>query len=86
MQSRTGFRLLVNLLSYARLRLRARPAMPRRSRSPLVGSGAAVQDALEIAVLKFNVVLPVVFNFVETGSVVMVCVPAEDVYVNSRIA
>ena len=72
--------------NYARFLLSARPAIPRRSRRPLVGSGAAVQDALEMAVEKLSVVLPVVFSFVETGSVVMVCVPAEDVYVISRIA
>ena len=52
--------------------------MPRRSRSPLVGSGtaAADHDALEMAVLKFSVVLPVVLSFVDTTSVVSVCVPA----------
>lgn len=50
--------------------------MPRNTRSPLVGSGAADHDALEMAVLKFSVVLPVVLSVVETASVVRVCVPA----------
>ena len=52
--------------------------MPRSISNPEVGSGtdAADHDALEMAVLKFSVVLPVVFSFVEMASVVSVCVPA----------
>ena len=50
--------------------------MPRSRSSPLVGSGTADHVALEMAVLRFNVVLPVFLSVVETTSVVSVCVPA----------
>lgn len=53
--------------------------MPRSMSKPLVGSGTADHVALEMAVLKFSVVFPVVLSVVETTSVVSVCVPAADV-------
>ena len=54
--------------------------MPRSSISPEVGSGTGEatddHEALAMAPLRFNVVLPVFLSVVETASVVSVCVPA----------
>ena len=63
-------------LFYARLRLRARPATPRRSRSPLVGSGAAaVQlEALAVAVAPSSV-NPALFDVPAAGVLTLPDVP-----------